>query len=167
MSLGSGITISTIVPHKIGPESVRLAPGLYHLYIPTLTTCDWKFVINSTSHNTAGVAPVQMFKITKGSAELSPTASVKDRVEFSAQYRTDHDAQAPVTGIVQIINGGKVVQTLPLQLDKIRVSGAIVLYVDVQWEQSDAKYLGKNTVEFVVQIGPATFTSTGEFTLVE
>jgi hypothetical protein len=108
-----------------------------------------------------------MFKITKGSAEPSPTASVKDRVEFSAQYRTDHDAQVPVTGIVQIINGGNVVQTFPLQLDKIRVSGATVLYVDVQWEQSDAKYLGKNTVKFVVQMGPATFTSTGEFTLVE
>jgi hypothetical protein len=108
-----------------------------------------------------------MFKITKGNAEPSPTASVKDRVEFSAQYRTDHDAQLPVTGIVQIINDGKVVQTLPLQLDKIRVSGATVLYVDVQWEQSDAKHLGKNTVKFVVQIGSATFTSTGEFTLVE
>jgi hypothetical protein len=167
MSLGSGITISTIVPHKIGPESLKLAPGLYHLYIPTLTTCDWKFVINSTSQNTAGVAPVQMFKITKGSAEPSPIASVKDRVEFSAQYRTDHDAQLTVTGTVQIINAGKVVQTLPLQLDKIRASGATLLYVDVQWEQSDAKYLGKNSVKFVVQMGPATFTSTGEFTLVE
>jgi hypothetical protein len=167
MSLGSGITISTIVPHEIGPESLRLFPGLYHLYIPTLTTCDWKFVINSTSQNTAGAAPVQMFKIAKGSAEPSSTASVKDRVEFCAQYRTDHDAQLPVTGTEQIINGGKVVQTLPLQLDKIRASGATVLYVDVQWEQSDAKYLGKNTVKFVVQIGPTTFTSTGEFTLVE
>lgn len=167
VSLGSGITISTIVPYKIGPKSLMLAPGLYHLYIPTLTTCDWKFVINSTNQNTAGVAPVQMFKIAKGSAEPSSTASVNDRVEFSAQYRTDHDAQIPVTGTVQIINGGKVVQTLPLQLDKIRASGATVLYVDVQWEQSDAKYLGKNTVKFVVQIGPTTFTSTGEFTLVE
>jgi hypothetical protein len=167
MSLGSGITISTIVPHKIGPESLTLRAGLYHLYIPTLTTCDWKFVLNSTSQNTAGVAPVQMFKIANGSAELSPTASVKDRVEFYAQYRTDHDAQVPVSGIAQIINGGKVVQTFPLRLDNVRVSGATVLYVDVQWEQNDAKYLGKNTAKFLVQIGSATFTSTGEFTLTE
>jgi hypothetical protein len=167
MSLGSGITISTIVPHKIGPESLTLAAGLYHLYIPTLTTYDWKFVLNSTSQNTAGVAPVQMFKIANGSAELSPTASVKDRVEFYAQYRTDHDAQVPVTGVVQIINGGKVVQTFPLRLDKVRVSGATVLFADVQWEQSDAKYLGKNTAKFIVQIGSAAFTSTGDFTLTE
>jgi hypothetical protein len=167
ISLGSGITISTIVPHKIGPESLTLTAGLYHLFIPTLTTCDWKFVLNSTNQNAAGVAPVQMFKLGKGSAELSSTASVKDRVEFYTQYRTDHDAQVPVSGVVQIINGGKVVQTFPLQLDKIRVSGATVLFADVQWEQSDAKYLGKNTAKFVVQIGSAAFTSTGDFTLTE
>jgi hypothetical protein len=90
MSLGSGITISTIVPHKIGPESLTLTAGLYHLFIPTLTTCDWKFVLNSTNQNAAGVAPVQMFKLRKGSAELSPTASVKDRVEHALAERSGH-----------------------------------------------------------------------------
>jgi hypothetical protein len=92
---------------------------------------------------------------------------VKDRVEFYAQYRTDHDAQVPVSGVLQIINGSTVVRTFPLRLDKDRISGATVLYVDVQWEQSDAKYLGKNTAKFVVQIGSAAFTSTGDFTLTE
>jgi hypothetical protein len=42
-----------------------------------------------------------------------------------------------------------------------------VLFADVQWEQSDAKYLGKNTAKFIVQIGSAAFTSTGDFTLTE
>lgn len=38
---GSGITISTIVPHKIGPSPIPLPAGLYAIYISALTTCDW------------------------------------------------------------------------------------------------------------------------------
>jgi hypothetical protein len=167
MSLGSGITISTIVPHKIGPQTLTLIAGVYHLYVPTLTTCEWKFVINSTNQNTAGVQPVQMYNLAKGSAELSATASVKDRVEFYAQYRTEHDAQAPVSGVLQTIHDGKVIQTFPLRLDKDRLSGATALFVDVQFSPDDLKYLGANTVKFVVQIGAATFTSTGDFKLIE
>jgi hypothetical protein len=165
MSLGSGITISTIVPHKIGPTPITMVAGLYRVYIPPLTTCDWKFVLNSTNQNTAGVAGVQMFKIGNGHAELSAAASVKDQVEFYAQYRSANDARVPVSGVVQIINAGKVVQTFPLQVTSNPSSGATVLYHDVQWEQSDSNYLGKNTAKFIVQIGSVEFTSTGEFTL--
>src|ERR1700730_9040535 len=43
MSLGSGITISTIVPHKIGPGTITVPAGLFAIYISALTTCDWKF----------------------------------------------------------------------------------------------------------------------------
>lgn len=167
MSLGAGVTISTIVPHKIGPTSLTMIAGLYRVYIPPLTTCDWKFVLNSTNQNTAGVAGVQMFKIGNGRAELSATASVKDQVEFYAQYRTANDARVPVSGVVQIINAGRVVQTFPLQVTSNQSSGATVLYHDVQWDQNSTKYLGKNTAKFVVQIGSTEFTSSGEFTLTQ
>ena len=70
-----------------------------------------------------------------------------------------------MSGVVQIINGGKIVQTFPLNVSTDNVSRATVFYVDVQWEQSDTKYLGKNTAKFVVQINGTEFTSTGEFTL--
>jgi hypothetical protein len=165
MSLGSGITISTIVPHKIGPTSLTMSAGLYRLYIPPLTTCEWKFVLNSTNQNAAGVAGLEMFKIGNGRAELSSTASLRDQVEFYAQYRTANDAQVPVSGTLQIIHGGQAVQTFPLQVTRNQSSGATVLYHDVHWEQSDTKYLGKNTARFVVKIGSQEFTSTGEFTL--
>jgi hypothetical protein len=167
MSLGSGITISTIVPHKIGPTSITMIAGLYRVYIPPLTTCEWKFVLNSTNQNTAGVAGVQMFKIGNGHAELSAAASVKDQVEFYALYRTANDARVPVSGVMQIINAAKVVETFPLQVTSNQSSGATVLYHDVKWDQASTKYLGKNIAKFVVQIGSAEFTSTGEFTLTQ
>jgi len=108
-----------------------------------------------------------MYKMNKGSADLSATASVTDQVEFFAQYRTEHDTKAPASGEVQIVNGGKVVQTFPLQVGINEVTRATVFYVSVQWDQSDTKYLGKNTAKFVVKIGSQEFTSTGEFTLTQ
>lgn len=167
VSLGSGITISTIVPHKIGPAPLTMPAGLYRIYIAPLTDCDWHFSLESTNQNTAGIAPVQMYKINKGSANLSAAASVTDHVEFFAQYRTEHDVQAPASGEVQIMNGGKVVQRFPLEVGVNKVTRATVFYADVQWEQSDTKYLGKNTARFVVKIGSQEYTSTGEFTLTQ
>jgi hypothetical protein len=167
VSLGAGITISTIVPHKIGPVPITMPTGLYRLFIAPLTDCDWHFNLESTNQNTAGIAPVQMYKIVKKSASLSTTASVADEVEFYAQYRTEHDAQAPASGEVQIVNGGKVVQKFPLQVGFDVVTKATVFYIYVQWEQSDTKYLGKNTARFVVKIGSQEFISTGEFTLTQ
>jgi hypothetical protein len=71
-----------------------------------------------------------------------------------------------VSGTVQIINEGKVVQTFPLIVSKDSVSKGNMLYVGVR-ESSDAMYLGKNTAKFVEKIGPSEFTGTGEFTLTQ
>lgn len=165
MSLGSGVTISTIVPWKIGPEPITLPAGLYALYVGTSTDCDWKFVVNSTSENAAGLTPVVMLRNTAGGRDLALTASLSDEVQFYAQFRTEHDQKAPVSGRLEIINGDKVVQTFPLQVGKDQGSGADAFFQNVRWEQSDARYLGTNTARFVVKIGASDFTSTGDFTL--
>jgi hypothetical protein len=176
MSLGSGVTLSTIVPHKIGPVPITLPTGLYALYIAPLTDCDWHFSLESTSQNTAGVAPVEMLRRdkgrestsnSKGGLESSSTASVKDLVQVYAQYRTDHDSNVPASGELQIIHYGKIVQTFPLKVGHDVASGASTFFLDIQWEPSDSQYLGKNTVKFIVKIGSAEFTSDGEFTLTQ
>jgi hypothetical protein len=173
MSLGSGVTVSTIVPHKIGPVALTLPAGLYALYVATLTDCDWHFSLVSTSQNTAGLAPVEMLRRdkgldsanSKGGLESSSTASVKDHVQFYAQYRTDHDSNVLASGDLQIIHDGKIVRTFPLKIGHDVASGASTFFLDIQWEESDAKYLGKNTVKFIVKIGSAELTSVGEFEL--
>src|ERR1700722_3091537 len=174
MSLGSGITISTIVPHKIGPVPVTLPAGLYALYIAPLTDCDWHFSLESTSQNTAGLSPVEMLRRdkalesssnSKAGLESSLTASVKDQVQFYTQYRTDHGSNVPVSGELQIIHDGKIVQAFPLKVGHDVASGANSFFLDIQWEESDKKYLGKNTVKFIAKIGSAEFTSVGEFEL--
>jgi hypothetical protein len=165
MSIGAGITISTIVPHKIGPAPLALPAGLYKIYIAISTDCDWSFNLESTDQNVAGVAPVRMLKAGKAAMEYSETASVRDQVQFYAQYRTERDIKVPVSGVLQIINGGKVVATYPLNDGLDRVSLANALYINLQWEQSDVKYLGKNTAKLVINLGSAQFTSTGDFIL--
>lgn len=175
MSLGSGVTLTTIAPHKIGPVPITLPAGLYALYIAPLTDCDWHFGLESTSQNTAGLAPVEMLRRdkgldssnSKGGLESSSTASVKDQVQFYAQYRTDHDANVPASGDLQIIHDGKIVQTFPLKTGHDVASGASTFFLDIHWEQSDSQYLGKNTVKFIVKIGSTEFTSDGEFTLTQ
>jgi hypothetical protein len=165
MSLGSGITISTIVPHKIGPAPLTMPAGRYRIFIASLTDCDWHFNLESTDQNVAGVSPVRMLRAGKAGREFSETASRKDQVQFYAQYRTEHDAQALVSGVVQLIDQEKAVQTFPLKVGVDDVTRATTLYVDIQWDQGDTRYLGKNTAKFIVKIGSAEFTTTGEFTL--
>ena len=166
MSLGAGVTISTIVPHKIGPEPVTLPAGLYSLFIPPLTTCDWKFVLNSTNENPAGIAPVTMFKAPFG-VVFSDTASLRDLVQFDAQFRTEHDQAVPVSGNMQILHDGQVVRTMPLTNGHDTESGANTFFANVKWGPDDVKWLGKNAVKFTVKIGSAEFTSSGEFTLTQ
>lgn len=165
ISLGSGITISTLVPHKIGPAPVNLPAGLYKVFIATLTDCDWHLILESTSQNAAGIAPVRMFKISQGGRRIAESASITDQVEFLAQYRTEHGAQMPVSGVVQMVHGGTVVQIFPLQTGIDRPTKAAIFYVNVQFDQSDKKYLGHNTARFLVKIGQQEFASTVEFTL--
>jgi hypothetical protein len=183
VSLGSGITISTIVPHKIGPGAINVPAGLYAIYISALTTCDWKFALNSTSEDPAGITPVTMFKAAPASKEIArigvlgdsigfnamdPTtsASLNEPVRFYAQFRTDHDRREMVSGSMQIIHNGKIVSTIPLKFVTDKQS-ATVFIADVMWGPSDAKYLGKNTVKFIVTIGSAEFASDGDFTLTQ
>ena len=183
MSLGSGITISTIVPHKIGPGTITVPAGLYAIYISALTTCDWKFVLNSTNEDSAGITPVTMFKAPPVSKEIArigllgdqirfnaldpaASASLNEPVRFYAQFRTDHDRREMVSGTMQIIHDGNIVSTMPLKFSTDEQS-ATVFIADVIWKPSDAKYLGKNTVKFLVTIGSAEFTSDGEFTLTQ
>ena len=160
---GGPVPISN-VQYKIN-TTLALPAGLYRVDVAPLTDCNWTFVVISTSQNSAGVAPVQMLRRTKGGLAFSPTASVNDQVQFYAQVRTDHDARVPVSGTLQIVHDDKLVQTFPLKLGTDDVSKADVLFADIQWEQSDTEYLGKNTAKFIVKIGESDFTSTGEFTL--
>lgn len=92
---------------------------------------------------------------------------MKDQMQFYAQYRTDHGSNVPASGDLQIIHDGKIVRTFPLKVGHDVASGANAFYLDIQWEPSDAKYLGKNTLKFIVTIGSAEFTSDGEFTLTQ
>ena len=181
LSLGAGVTISTIVPWKIGPKPITLPAGLYALYVPPLTTCDWKFILVSTSENAAGVTPVMMFKQASASNEaarvgvlgdpvrfnpMDPavSASLTEPVRFYAQFRTDHDKAEPVSGELQFIHDGKVISSLPLRSGTDE-NGASFFAQDVVWKPETAQYLGTNTANFIVKIGSAEFTSTGEFTL--
>jgi hypothetical protein len=166
MSLGSGIVISTIVPHKIGPKSLTLPTGLYALYVPALTKCDWKFFLVSTNENLAGVAPVMMLKRASATSSMDPaaSASLTEPVRFYAQFRTDHDKTANVSGEAQFIHDGKVVSSLPLSSGTDE-NGASFVAVDVTWKPETAQYLGVSTVKFIVTIGPTECTATGDFTL--
>ena len=165
MSLGAGITIGSIVPHKIGPTSVTLQAGQYRLHIPMLVDCDWKFVLNSAAQDPAGVAPVAMLRYTKSGRVFAPTASLGDTVQFYAQFRTEHSRRDTVEGTVQIMHDGRVEYTFPLIVGHDDNSGADVVYQDIKWDSSGAKCLGRNTVKFIVKIGAAELTSTGEFVL--
>lgn len=165
--LGSGVLISTIVPYKLGPVPLPLPAGRYRLFIATLTDCNWDFSVENTDENTAGLAPLRMINIGKGGIRPVKSASVADKVQFMAQYRTDHNVQAPVSGVVQIIHGGTVVYTFPLVAGAEIAMYASAVFANVQFDQSDRKYLGNNTVKFIVKIGTQEFTALGEFTLTE
>jgi hypothetical protein len=132
MSLGSGITISTIVPHKIGPGTITVPASLYTIYIAPLTTCDWKFALNSTSEDPAGITPVTMFKAAPVNREMArigilgdqirfnaldpaTSAPLNEPVRFYAQFRTDHDKREMVSETMQIIHDAKIVSTMPLK----------------------------------------------------
>ena len=67
--------------------------------------------------------------------------------------------------MVQIINGGNIVATYPLNTALDKVSLANALYVNVQWSPGDARYVGKNTAKFVIKLGAKEYSSAGDFTL--
>jgi len=100
-----------------------------------------------------------MYRTTGGAANLKRKVSVSNRVQIQANHRTEHDAEAMVSGIVQLILGEKIVRTFPLKFD----TKADIAFVDIPWDPSDAEYLGTNIAKFIVKIGSSQFTSTGDF----
>ena len=112
-------------------RQLTLPPGLYRFHV------------------TAGVAQVQMLITTGGKAQLFTTASLSDRLHFSADFRTHHNANGPVSGTLQIIHDGKVVGTLPLQFGVgLPIRGQVV-FAELKWEQAD-KFLGPNMLSTFV-----------------
>jgi hypothetical protein len=144
-------------------RQVTLPPGLYRLHLAT--DCLRKFFVVSTAANAAGLAQVQMSITTGGKAQPSDTASLRDRPQFSADFRTDHNANQSVSGTLQIIHDGKVVGALPLQSGVGLPVRSQFVFVDLAWRRGDEKYVGKNIAKFIVKIGPTEFTSSEDFAL--
>jgi hypothetical protein len=161
MTLGPAAAITTAVQYTIKP-TVTLPAGHYQLKITTLTTCSWNFDIISTGQNTTGISQLQMLKKTPSGLATTTTASISDAVEFYVSYRS-RNSQPRVSGALQIINGGQVVQSFPVR--DAYLGRCNVFIVELSWEPNDARYLGKNLAKMVVKIGEEEFTSTEEFTL--
>lgn len=161
MTLGPGAAITTGVQYAIKP-TVTLPAGLYQVKITTLTTCSWNFNIISTGQTTTGISQVQMLRKTPSGLAMATTASLSDAVQFYVSYRSKN-SQPKVSGTLQIINGGQVVQSFPVR--DAYLGRCNVFIVELYWEPTDAKYLGRNIAKMIVKIGEEEFTSTGEFTL--
>jgi hypothetical protein len=161
MTLGPGAAITTGVQYTIKP-TVTLPAGLYQVKITTLTTCSWNFDIISTGQSTTGISQLQMLKKTPVGLAMATTASLSDTVQFYVSYRSKN-SQPKVSGTLQIINGGQVVQSLPVR--DAYLGRCNVFLVELQWEPRDSKYLGKNFAKMTVKIGEEEFTTTAEFTL--
>lgn len=161
MTLGGVAPLTTGVQYTIKPV-LELQGGLYHLKIAALTTCNWNFNIISTGSNKTGVSQVQMLKKTPSGMATADTASLSDTVEFYVSYRSK--ATSPqVSGTLQIVNGGQVVESFPVQ--DAYIDRCNVFLVALHWGPNDAKLLGKNTAKMTVKIGAEEFTSSAEFTL--
>jgi hypothetical protein len=165
--MGPVTIATTLVPYRINLNSVAMPAGLYRLYIASSTDCRWNFDVISTQENSSGVASVQMVKMNGTDRHLTATASLADTMEFSADFRTDHNAVEQVSGTMQILHDGEIVRDGPLQFGTAVPLRGNFFYGNVQWSPADAKYLGANTVKFMVKIGPKEFTTTGEFTLTQ
>ncbi len=161
IALGPGAAITTGVQYTIKP-TLTLPTGLYHLKIATLTTCNWNFDIISTGQNKTGISQVQMLKKTPSGMATATTASLSDTVQFYASYRST-SSNPRVSGTLQIINGGQVVQSFPVR--EAILGRCNVFLIELHWEPSDAKYAGRNVAKLIVKIDEQEFISSGEFTL--
>jgi hypothetical protein len=164
LRIGTAVPIATIVPYKLGPTSVNFPSGLYALYVASLTNCDWKFVLNSTADNEAGIAHVGMFRQGSRGTDLIDAATLGDKVGFYAEFRSAKDEKVPASGTAQFVHEGVVFLQAPLTVARDSNS-ADYFYANVVFAPEYIKYVGKNTVKFDVKIGGNEFTSTSEFTL--
>jgi hypothetical protein len=157
--------LSTIVPYKLDIPSAALPAGLYRFYVASATDCPWSFSVVSTADNVAGMSSVQLVRLDGRDSGMTDTARLNDRVRFSADIRTDHNAVVNVSGTMQILHDGQIVRTAPLQTGNALPARGDMLWADVQWNPADAKYAGRNIVRFAAKIGSEEFASMGEFTL--
>lgn len=161
---GGAAPITNPVHFTLGPLPVSLQAGQYSLYVASATDCHWTFSLESTPQNPAGLAEVQVFRANDNVLKASDTVSLKDGVQFSAQLRTNQNKPEQVSGELQLIHDGRVVQTLPLTVVSDG-SKDNTLAIKLSWEAGDSRYLGKNTAKFVVKIGSGQFSKSKDFTL--
>ncbi len=164
--LGPGVPINVAAPYHIGPKGIGLDAGIYHLLIAAPTSCRWRFTVVSDNTNPAGLGPVLTYLATEKGLTPADTVTMKDKIHFQAQYRTDHDAKVPASGEMQVYHDGKLIDSFPLHIDVDPNTTATRCYVTLYWRPPlDQAYLGKDTAKFVVKIGSQTFTSSADFTL--
>jgi hypothetical protein len=163
MSFGNGVTVGPVIGYKLGPRQISLPAGVYAVYIASVTNCMWHATLQSADDNGAGLAPLEVQ--TEKSDGPVESVTLRDKVQFIAQYRTDQARDVPIAGQMELIHGGRVVQTFPMKFGVEDDNQASVCYVNVQWEARDAALVGKNTARFVVKINGQQFTSTADFVL--
>ncbi|MGB7189561.1 MAG: hypothetical protein WBD10_05450 [Acidobacteriaceae bacterium] len=163
--LGGPAPIRNPIWFKLGPKPVALAAGHYALYIASTSDCEWKFILASSPQNATGIAEPRMFKAGAMGTSASDTASLKDTVQFTAQYRTAKDAALPVSGEMQIVHDGQLVRTFPVKFGIDDAMQASIASVELRWQDSDAKYAGKNTARMVLKIGGQEYTTSTDFLL--
>jgi hypothetical protein len=183
-SLGTNISLSSddVTPWKID-HVVTLPAGQYKLYITRGTDCKWSFLLTLNKAQTASQSGVNENGSTASTRPPSHIMPVEMQRQILGLY-FDHFhidyASVPVSepvrfesmilaargtslffGTYKIKHGESVVKQGDLMGGPNDNNTADIYYIDVQWDRSSTKYLGKNTIEFVTAQG----TNYGEFTL--
>jgi hypothetical protein len=164
---GNGVTVGSVIGYKLGPETISLPAGTYSVFVATATNCAWHVTLQSSDDNGAGVAGVQVGTDLDDLTKTTAKVSLRDQVQFLAQYRTDHVREVPVSGRLELIHRGRVMRTIPLKLGTDNDSLASVIYQVVKWEPGDAKLLGKNTARMVVTIDGKEYVSSADFDITQ
>jgi hypothetical protein len=147
-------------------RNVQLPAGRYALYVTESTDCPWKFILESKGPAAAaGLSPLQMFSVTPNGQTRTDTTAIGEQVMFYAEYSPGPNAGAPVSGKLQLIRNGAVIDTYPLKLHVQQDTNQPYLSIGITWDPPDVKYVGKNTMRAIVTIGGKTYTSSMDFTL--
>jgi hypothetical protein len=165
VQLGGSVPVTGPTPFTLGPKKIDLPAGRYMVYVASQSNCQWTVSLESTHGNSAGVAPVQNLVEGHCGYVASNTVSLKRKIQFEAQYRTPNNTKATVSGELQMSHNGKVFQTFPVSVGNDTSAPGSKVAVNVQWEGSDAKYLGKNSARLVVKVAGQEFSSSTDFTL--